>query len=93
MMWNTKYSFKAGFCNWLGAATATGQPAVTVEQAQANAQQYLDTYLQGTTTGDVTTFHGYYTVEVLDGGTPYGMLSVNAYAGQVWYHTWHGTFR
>lgn len=21
-----------------------------------------------------------------------GMLSVNGYTGQVWYHTWHGTF-
>jgi hypothetical protein len=92
MMWNTKYSFKAGFCNWLGTTTATGQPTVTVEQAQANAQQYLDTYLQGTTTGDITAFYGYYTFEVLNGGTHYGMLSVNAYTGQVWYHTWHGTF-
>jgi len=22
----------------------------------------------------------------------YAMLSVNSYMGQVWYHTWHGTF-
>jgi hypothetical protein len=22
----------------------------------------------------------------------YGMLSVNGYTGDVWYHTWHGDF-
>lgn len=92
MMWNTRYSFNGGFCNWLGTATATGQPTVAVEQAQVNAQLYLDAYLPGTTTGDVTAFYGYYTLEVLNGGAPYGMLSVNAYTGQVWYHTWHGVF-
>jgi hypothetical protein len=21
-----------------------------------------------------------------------GMLSVNGYTGQIWYHTWHGAF-
>jgi hypothetical protein len=92
MMWNTKYSFNAGFCNWIGTATATDSPTVTVDQAQTNAQQYLNSYLQGTTVGDITTFYGYYTVEVLSNGSPYGMLSVNAYTGQVWYHTWHGAF-
>jgi hypothetical protein len=25
-------------------------------------------------------------------GTIAGMLSVNGYSGQVWYHSWHGTF-
>jgi len=40
----------------------------------------------------VTTFYGYYTIEVLSNGTTYGMLSVNGYTGQIWYHTWHGTF-
>jgi hypothetical protein len=25
-------------------------------------------------------------------GTLTGMLSVNGYSGQVWYHTWHGAF-
>ncbi|MCS7235705.1 MAG: hypothetical protein RMM30_06995 [Armatimonadota bacterium] len=25
-------------------------------------------------------------------GKVFGMLSVNAYTGQVWYHTWHGAF-
>jgi len=25
-------------------------------------------------------------------GNDYGMLSVNGYTGQGWFHTWHGTF-
>jgi hypothetical protein len=91
MMWNTQYTFGAGFCNWL-RGTTTAVPTVTVDQAKTDAQQYLNTYLQGTTVGDVTTFNGHYTIEVLQNGTPYGMLSVNSYSGQVWYHTWHGAF-
>ncbi len=91
MMWNTQYTFRAGFCNWIGG-TITAAPTVTVEQAKTFAQQYLDSYLQGTTVGDVTTFSGHYTIEVLNNGTTYGMLSVNSFTGQVWYHTWHGAF-
>jgi hypothetical protein len=92
MMWNTKYTFGAGYCNWFRGTTTTATPTVTVDQAKANAQQYLTAYLPGTTVGDVTTFYGYYNVEVLNAGNAYGMLSVNSYTGQVWYHTWHGTF-
>jgi hypothetical protein len=91
MMWNTKYTFGAGYCNWF-KGTTTATPTITLDQAKANAQQYLSTYLPGTTVGDVTTFYGYYNVEVLNAGATYGMLSVNAYTGQVWYHTWHGAF-
>ncbi len=35
---------------------------------------------------------GYYTVHTLKNGKIYGMLGVNGYTGQVWYHTWHGDF-
>ena len=92
MMWNTKYGMMRG--GILGGiyGTPTTTMAVTQTQAQTNAQQYLTTYLPGTTTGDITTFYGYYTIEVVNGTTPYGMLSVNGYSGQVWFHTWHGAF-
>ncbi|MCL5948946.1 MAG: hypothetical protein M1490_00520, partial [Candidatus Bathyarchaeota archaeon] len=76
MMWNTQYSFGGGFCNWLQGTTGT--PTVTVDQAKTQAQQYLSAYLPGATVGDVTTFSGHYTIEVLQNGTPYGMLSVNS---------------
>ena len=91
MMWNTKYTFSGGFCNWF-RGTITSTPTLTADQAKADAQQYLNSYLSGTTVGDVTEFYGHYTVEVLSNGSPYGMLSVNSFTGQIWYHTWHGTF-
>jgi hypothetical protein len=37
-------------------------------------------------------FYGYYTLHVLTDGKMTGVLSVNGYTGQVWYHTWHGAF-
>jgi len=66
--------------------------SITTAQATTIAQQFLDANLQGTTVGDVMPFYGYYHVEVLFSGNTYGMLSVNGYSGQVWYHTWHGDF-
>ena len=91
MMWNTKYTFTTGVCNWF-RATLTTTPTITANQAEANAQQYLDVYYPGTTVSDVTTFYGYYTIEVESNGGVYVMLSVNSYTGQVWFHTWHGSF-
>ena len=92
MMWNTKYGMMSGGMMGLYVGTPTATMPVTAEQAKTNAQQFLSTYYIGATIGDVTTFYGHYTLEVLSAGTPYGMLSVNGYTGQVWYHTWHGTF-
>ncbi|MBT0158397.1 hypothetical protein G4O51_00230 [Candidatus Bathyarchaeota archaeon A05DMB-2] len=92
MMWNTKYGMMSrGMMGWL-QGTPTTAMTVTVEQAKANAQQFLNTYYAGTTVGDIDTFYGYYHVDVLHNGNTYGMLSVNGYTGQVWYHTWHGAF-
>jgi hypothetical protein len=92
MMWNTQYGMmRSGALSGIFGTPTTTMP-VTAAQATTDAQQYLTAYLPGTTTGDVTTFHGYYTIEIVNGTTPYGMLSVNGYSGQVWYHTWHGAF-
>lgn len=66
-----------------------------VDEAQAIelAQKYLDTARPGTTAGEeADAFYGYYTLHVLNDGQVTGMLSVNGYTGQVWYHTWHGAF-
>jgi len=92
MMWNTQYGMmRSGILGGIFGAPTTTMP-VTPTQATTDAQQYLNTYLPGSTTGDVTTFPGYYTIEVLTSGTTSGMLSVNGYTGQIWVHTWHGTF-
>lgn len=92
MMWNTKYGMmRSGVLGGVyGTPTAT--MPVTAAQATTDAQQYLTSNIPAATTGDVSTFYGYYTIEVLNGTTPYGMLSVNGYTGAVWFHTWHGTF-
>jgi hypothetical protein len=86
MMWNDKYgpmSFGAG-----------GDNALAMDEARRFAQQALETQLPGSTVHeDGTSFYGYYTFD-FDGadGEIAGMLSVEAPAGAVWLHTWHGAF-
>ena len=92
MMWNTKYGMMSGGMMGWFTGTQTGPLTVTVEQAKANAQQFLSVNFPGTTVGSVDTLYGYYHVMVELSGTGYGMLSVNGYTGQVWYHNWHGIF-
>jgi len=95
MMWNTKYTTTRGmmgFFNGLSGMmglqrTASTTMTVTADQAKADAQQYLNTYYAGTTVGSTTAFYGYYTVQVLSNGNPYGMVSINGYSRQVWYPT------
>ena len=91
MMWNTKYGMRNGAMRRCQVTPGTPM-SVTIDQAATIAQQFLNTYYLGTTVGDVKPFYGYYHVEVLSSGNTYGMLSVNGYSGQVWYHTWHGNF-
>ena len=72
---------------------AAGPMSVSVAQARANAQQFLDTNFPGAKlVDDADAFSGYYTMDFLQDGKVAGMLSVNGYGGQVWYHTWHGAF-
>jgi hypothetical protein len=72
---------------------ASATMTVTPEQAIAYAQKYLDTNISGTTAAtDPIQFYGYYTLDFEKDGKVAGMLSVNGYSGQVFLHTWHGTF-
>lgn len=91
MMWNTKYGHMGGMMGgwrgWRDGATSIG-----TDQALKLAQQWLDRYMPGMTVEEADTFYGYYTIHVMKGDQIYGMLSVNDYTGQVWYHTWHGEF-
>ena len=64
---------------------------VSSNQAVVAAQQYLDRYQPGIQADDhAVMFYGYYTLHVLDGGDVIGMLSVNGFTGQVFFHDWHG---
>ncbi len=83
MMWNTKYGM---------VGLQAGAMPVTQEQAKGFAQQFLDSRLPGTKAEDGGAFYGYYHFDVKKDDKIYGMLDVNGYSGQVWYHSWHGNF-
>lgn len=100
MMWNAKYGMMAGN-GMMGARSGfsqgmmhggTYQMSVSPNQARQTAQQWLDQNQPGSTTEAPDTFYGYYTLHIMKGGNITGMLSVNGATGQVWYHTWHGSF-
>lgn len=66
---------------------------ITAAEAVKIAQAYLDAYLPGKMADETAdAFPGYYTLHVLEDGEVVGMLSVNAYTGQVFLHHWHGDF-
>jgi hypothetical protein len=108
MMWNTDYGHHAGgyghhaggyghhaggYGMMSGWSQPEGDPQVTAEEAVALAQAYLDEALPGATAEEhADAFPGYYTLHVLRDGQVEGMLSVNAYDGDVFPHTWHGQF-
>lgn len=96
MMWNLKYGMHSGYGmmgNNSQPQTATAEMTVSAEEAAKYAQDYLDKYQPGVSVSEeITHFYGYYTIDLKKDGQIVGMLSVNGYDGQVFYHTWHGAF-
>jgi len=108
MMWNTEYGHTLAPALRSGASAGVGNTGgmmggarnqqkgpltVTVAQARTAAQQWLDANQPGAKLADdEMQFPGYYTMDFLKDGKTAGMLSVNGYSGQVWYHTWHSNF-
>jgi hypothetical protein len=91
MMWNAKYSvMRPGMMGF--SLIGSGPMTVSGQQAQAIAQHWLDANHAGTKANSPDPFYGYYTVDFGTTGQLVGMLSVNGYTGQVWYHSWHGSF-
>lgn len=89
MMWNTQY----GMGMMGGYTFPSGVMPISPEEARRLAQAYLDQARPRLTVDEeADPFYGYYTLHVLRDGQIVGMLSVNGYTGQVWMHTWHGTF-
>jgi len=75
------------------STNVSAEMTVTPEQAMEYAQQYLDSnYAGATAAADPMQFYGYYTLDFVKDGKIVGMLSVNGYNGQIFLHTWHGTF-
>lgn len=70
-----------------------GKMPVTADRALKTAQTYLVKAYPGVQPVDkADEYPGYYTVDVQKQGKISGMLSVNGFTGQVWYHSWHGQF-
>jgi hypothetical protein len=84
MMWNTSYGMHAGAAPAPAPMSAAG--AVRLAENWLNQQQ------PGLSVGEAEEFPGYFTLHTLRGGKIVGMMSVNAYTGSVWYHTWHGQY-
>ena len=83
MMWNTRY----------GMMTRPGAAArVSAERVQDIARRWANDR-RGLSVADPDAFPGYYTLHTLQDGRIEGMLSVNAFTGAVWYHSWHGEFQ
>jgi len=80
-----------GMMTWL-RGTPTTNMAVTMEQARTYARQYLDANYTGATVGQVTTFYGYYTMQVMKNGNVFGIMGVYGNTGQVMYYSWCGSF-
>lgn len=84
MMWNGKYGMMGSY--------QQAQMPVTQQQAMEIAQDFLNVAYPGTEADEIVAYYGYYTIMTKLEGEHYGMLSVNGYSGEIWYHTWHGMF-
>ena len=96
MMWNTQYGMGWGGSRMMGNNNS-GMMGKTsaVKYAEAAAQklaaQFLSSYLPNTKLHEGQAFPGYYTYDYGRKEIE-GMLSVNAVSGEIWVHTWHGSF-
>ncbi len=93
MVWNAKYGMMGGMMGGrrFGQASPADMP-IGPERAQELARRYLETQGLRLDLEEPDRFYGYYTLHTLRNGEVEGMLSVNGYTGQVWYHVWHGPF-
>jgi hypothetical protein len=71
--------------------SSTASVAYDMAGGKSQAEKFLAGYLPGATIQDSTSFPGFYTFDFGWGQTE-GMLSVNAYSGEIWVHTWHGQY-
>jgi hypothetical protein len=95
MMWNTEYGMmRSGMMGggMMGYRNSGGPMTVSAAYAARSARQWLQQHQSGTTVETPDQFPGYYTIHFHRNGVIAGMLSVNGYTGQIWYHNWHGKF-
>jgi hypothetical protein len=81
-----------------GGSGNTGRPSITTDmpvkgdEAKGKAQRYLDAQFPGAKAGEPQVFYGYYTFEFDKDGRVLGMLSIDGYYGQAWFHSWLGAY-
>lgn len=92
MMWNDKYGMHAGTGMKSWRSDIPDGYQFSNDEIVSIAQEWLDAHLPGRQAGDPDPFYGYYTLHYFKDGVVDGMLSVNAYTGDVWQHSWHGEF-
>lgn len=82
-----------GGYGWGQRGSEATAPAPRFDQAQARstASTFLAKYAPGANVLGGQAFDGYYTFDY-GAGSVQGMLSVNAFTGEVWSHTWHGAY-
>jgi hypothetical protein len=86
MMWNQKYGHMGMVTN------PNASMPIDVQGASVYAQEWVDRNYSGAGVEELKAFYGYYTMDVSRNGQIFGMLSVNGFTGEVWYHSWHGDF-
>jgi len=91
MMWNVKYGHMWRMMRGFRGTPSADMP-ITVQNASQYAQRWLYRNMPGAKVEEPEKFYGYYTIDASRNGQIFGMLSVNGYTGDVWYHSWHGQF-
>jgi len=91
MMWNQKYRMMHSI---IGSNQFENNMKIDEAKAIKIANNYLAKLSQNEfAENESVKFYGYYTIDTVNkDGTVVGMLSVNGFTGQVWYHNWHRTF-
>ncbi len=88
MMWNLKYGMR------MARSYGKYTPSIDEDRAREIVINSLRKLFSGSEVEveEAISFYGYYTFDYSVDGRMTGMLSVNAFSGEVWYHTWHGYF-
>ncbi len=91
MMWNTKYRMMGR--NIYYNNDEINNIKLTRNEALIKAKEYVKNNLNTNynVSDEGREYNGYFTFHIEENDTIVGMLSVNSYTGDVWYHNWHGS--
>ncbi len=90
MMWNGRYDTRGGGMHG-GSGTAPDAMPITSTDARGVGAQFAERFAPEAQIANVIPFYGHYVVALTQGDRRL-MLSVDGHTGQVWYHSWHGSF-